>query len=322
MSTDEAFPPVARNPSRTYTVIGLGAIGGYYGGRLAAAGHTVRFLVRSGAADIRRAGLEVTSPHGDIFLPTIDVFDDPTHVPPSDVVVLTTKTTDTLAALPLLDTLVGPSTQAVLVLQNGLGVEATVAERAGEVPVVGGMCFICSHKEGPGRINHLDYGAVTLGRFRPGYEPAGPTPEVTGIADDLAAAGLPVTRLDALGTGRWKKLVWNIPYNGLSVVLDAGTDQLMAHSATRELVTSLMHEVHGAATAAGHCFDLSFVDTMLTDTEKMTPYAPSMKLDFDAGRPLELDAIYAAPIAAARAAGAPMRQVEALHHQLRFLTGP
>ncbi len=310
---------MTNNPSRSYTVIGLGAIGGYYGGRLVAAGHTVRFLVRSGATTIRQGGLEISSPHGDISLPSIDVYDDPQEVPPSDVVVLTTKTTDTTAALPLLDTLVGPSTEAVLVLQNGLGVEATVAERSPDVPVVGGMCFICSHKEAPGRINHLDYGAITLGRYLPGYQAAGITPEVAGIADDLSAAGLLVTQLDALGTGRWKKLVWNIPYNGLSVALNAGTDQLMADGPARELVTSLMHEVHAAATAAGHGFDVSFIDTMLSDTEKMTPYAPSMKLDFDAGRPLELAAIYAAPIAAARASGAPMRQVEALHHQLRYL---
>ncbi len=307
------------SPARSYAVIGLGAIGGYYGGRLAAAGHPVRFLVRSELAAIRAGGLTVTSPHGDIRLPEIEAWDSAGEVPESDVVVVAVKTTDTPGVLDDVRRLIGPSTQAVLVLQNGLGVEEVVAAAAGDTPVVGGMCFICSHKEGPGRIRHLDYGAVTVGRWAPGYAPMGVTPEVEAVAADLEGAGLPVNRLPELGVGRWKKLVWNIPYNGLSVVLDAGTDELMADPVTRSLVADLMAEVVAGAAACGHAVDPTFIDTMLRDTDAMTPYAPSMKLDYDARRTLELPAIYAAPTAAARAAGTPMVRTEALHRQLAFL---
>ncbi len=120
-----------------------------------------------------------------------------------------------------------------------------------------------------------------------------------------------------LQTGRWQKLVWNIPFNGLSVTLDAGTDEMLADPATRQRAADLMAEVVAAAAACGHGFDPSFADRMLATTETMTPYATSMKLDHDAGRPLELDAIYAAPIAAARAAGQAMPQTEALLDELR-----
>jgi 2-dehydropantoate 2-reductase len=167
-------------------------------------------------------------------------------------------------------------------------------------------------------VKHLDYGRVTVGEHA-GDEPAGVTAAVAALVDDLAGAGIAARALDDLVLGRWKKLVWNIPYNGLSVALDAGTDELMADPATRVLVEALMWEVVEGAAACDRTIDGSFVAQMLADTEKMTPYATSMKLDFDGGRPLELDAIYGAPLAAARAGGFEMTRVQMLHDQLRFL---
>jgi 2-dehydropantoate 2-reductase len=114
-------------------------------------------------------------------------------------------------------------------------------------------------------------------------------------------------------------LVWNIPYNGLSVVLDAGTDELMTDPSTRALVESLMREVVAGAAACGRVIPDRFVDQMLDDTVRMIPYATSMKLDHDAGRSLELDAIYGTPLARARAAGIEMVRVQALYEQLCFL---
>ena len=103
------------------------------------------------------------------------------------------------------------------------------------------------------------------------------------------------------------------------MVLDASTDAMLAEPHTRSLVSDLMDEVVAAAAAGGHPLEAGVRDQMLAMTDQMTPYAPSMKLDHDAGRPLELDAIYQAPLAAAVDAGAPMRRVEVLHRQLRFL---
>ena len=124
-----------------------------------------------------------------------------------------------------------------------------------------------------------------------------------------------------LGVARWRKLVWNIPFNGLSVVLDASTDELLADPATRRLVTDLMDEVIDAAAAVRSRVDPSFRDQMLATTDAMTPYAPSMKLDHDAGRMLEIEAIYDAPLAAAAAAGGAMPKTAALRDQLRFVEG-
>jgi 2-dehydropantoate 2-reductase len=221
----------------------------------------------------------------------------------------------------LLPPLVRPGT-IVVMLQNGLGVEevaAAITADTDDVTVLGGLAFVCSTKVAPGHVHHVDYGRVTLGEWAPGYRATGVTDAVRQVAADLDAAGCPVAPQESLGVARWKKLVWNVPYNGLSVVLRAGTDELMADPDARSLVRELMVEVHAGAEACDHGFDASFIDQMLTDTEQMTPYAPSMRLDYDAGRALEVDAIYAAPLAAAAAAGVELPRIEALWRELRFL---
>lgn len=310
---------------RTYAVIGTGAVGGYYGAKLATAGHEVHFLARSDADHIRRHGLVVTSPTGDMALTDVSVFHDAADVPPVDVVLVALKTT-TNAALP---TLLGPlmakaeatgrPAPIIVPLQNGLGVEDEAAAAAPGATVVGGMCFICSTKVGPGRIEHADYGAVTLAERTADGSAAGETPAVQAIADDLNAAGVEGQPKDDLGTARWRKLAWNIPFNGLSVVLDAGTDEMMADPSARQLVADLMGEVVGGSAAVGHPIGQHYVDVMLGATESMIAYAPSMKVDFDSRRELEIAAIYEAPIAAAADAGFAMVRTEALARQLRFL---
>lgn len=303
---------------RSYAIVGLGAIGGYYGARLAAAGHEVHFVARSDHDHVRRHGLVVESPGGDVRLTDVSVFASTAEVPPVDVVVLATKTGGDVDVAALLGPLVGEGT-IVIPLQNGLGIEASLAAAFPHATVVGGMCFVCSNKVGPGHVRHLDYGQVTIGAHTDDPAGAGITDAVEAVAGDLERAGLPVLRVPNLVTGRWRKLVWNIPYNGLSVVLDAGTDELMADPSTRALVREVMEEVVAAAGACGHAIDADFVDHMLATTDAMTPYKTSMKLDFEAGRPLEIDAIYGAPVAAARAADFPMVRTATLCAQLRFL---
>ncbi len=310
-------------PVRSYTVIGMGAIGGYYGGRLAQTEAPVRFVVRGGADRLRRQGLRIDSPLGDARL-DIDVYDDPDAVPISDVVVVATKTTATPTVAPTVERLAARSRAegrdlTVVVMQNGLGVEAPFARAAPGATVLGAMCFMCANQVAPGHILHLDRGAVTVGQHDDTSTVTGVTPAVEDLLADLQAAGVAATAVEDLVLGRWRKLVWNIPFNGLSVVLDAGTDEMLADPVARSRARALMDEVVTAAAACGHGFDRSFADRMMADTETMTPYRTSMKLDHDAGRPLELDAIYAAPTTAARAAGAPMVETDALLAELRRL---
>ena len=300
---------------RTYTVIGAGAVGLLYGAHLATAGHRVRWLVRSGAEAMCTTGIEVTTPTGTLRIAAeADLAtSDPSRIPAADVVLVATKATanDRLCEL-VASVCVDGAT--VVVLQNGLGAEERIRT---EVPaagaVVGGLCFVCAHRVAPGRADHLDYGAVTLA----GLDPASAA-GAAAVAHDLGAAGVETALLHDLGVARWRKLVWNIPFNGLSVVLDAGTDALLADPGTRALLARLMDEVIAAARACGSPIDPTFRDEMLAATDAMTPYAPSMQLDHRAGRPLEREAIYEIPLARAVAAGAPMPTVRALADLVAF----
>lgn len=143
-----------------------------------------------------------------------------------------------------------------------------------------------------------------------------------GVAADLRRARVEAAVLGDLGVARWRKLVWNIPFNGLCSLLDASTDGLLADPATRALVADLMDEVVAGARAAGHDVPEAFRDEMLAATDAMRPYDPSMKLDLAAGRPLEIDAIYDVAARTAREAGVPMPRTEALAAMLRFRDRP
>lgn len=306
---------------RSYAVFGVGAVGGFYGAKLAAAGHDVHFLARSDFDHLRQHGLRVESVDGDLHLTDISVHRSADTLPPVDVVLVAIKTTSTTEAPPTVRALAERGA-TVVAMQNGLGVEAALQSALPEgvvVPVLGAMCFICSNKVGPGYVRHLDYGRVSVGEHRPDGSAAGITEAVAALVDDLKGAGLPAVALDDLELGRWKKLVWNIPYNGLSVTRLAGTDELMRDPETRELVETLMHEVRAGAEACGRHIEPSFVDAMLRDTEQMTPYAPSMRLDYDAGRPMELEYIYERPLAAAEARGVELPEIRKLYTQLRHL---
>lgn len=302
--------------ARTYTVVGAGGVGLLYGARLAAAGHEVRWLVRSGAEEIRRGGVEVRTGGAVLRIPApeVQVFTDPADVPAADVVLLATKATANDALGELLRPACAPGS-TVVVFQNGLGAEEQVRAEVPQVgAVLGGLCFVCVHRTGPGRADHLDYGAVTLAPLDGADLPA-----AEAVAHDLAAAGVETAVLPHLGVARWRKLVWNIPFNGLCTVLDARTDALLADPHSRALVADLMDEVIVAANAAGCPIPTAFRDEMLATTDAMAPYDPSMKLDHDAGRRLEIEAIYDTATAAARHAGAPMPRAEALAAMLRFL---
>jgi 2-dehydropantoate 2-reductase len=304
---------------RSYAIIGTGALGGFYGGRLARAGLDVHFLLHSDYEHVRRHGLLVESADGDFHLPRVNAYARAADMPPCDVAVVALKTTANDLLGELLPPAVAPD-GVVAVFQNGLGIEERVAGIVGPDRVMGGLCFLCSNKVGPGHIRHLDYGYVTLGDFDPRGRPAGLTDRMRAIGGDLQAAGIRVNYAEDLVLARWKKLIWNVPFNGLSVLFGAATDVLMGETHTRELAEQLMHEVAAAAqAAAGRTIDDEFIRRQLADTRKMKPYRPSMLLDHEAGRPMEVEAIFGAPLRAARAAGCPVPQLERLYRQLKAL---
>ena len=303
---------------RSYAILGTGALGGFYGAKLQKAGLDVHFLLKSDYEYVSKSGLVIESKDGDFTLTQVNAYNDIEKMPQCDVVVVALKTTQNHLLPQMLPPLVKDD-GVVLVLQNGLAVEEEVAKIVGNVSIIGGLCFLCSNKVRAGHIRHLDYGKIILGGYTFGYDPTGITDKMRQIADDFTNAGISIELVEDLLLGRWKKLVWNIPYNGLSVILNALTDELMSYVHTRQLVEQLMYEVAAGSKSCGRIIPDSFIQTMLDYTLKMKPYRTSMKIDYDERRPMEVEAIFGNPLRKAQAADVDLPQISCIYQQLKFL---
>lgn len=297
----------------TYAVIGTGAIGGYYGSKLARCGQEVHFLLHSDYRYVLTHGLQINSCDGSFHLPHPLVYESSSTMPPCDVVLVGLKSVNNHLLPSLLTPLLKPSTLVILI-QNGLGLEDDLQRQMPGVALAAGLAFICSAKTEPGIVNHQCYGNINIGN----YSCSDPT-IIDRVVTDLRAAGVDANTVE-YHEARWKKAVWNMPFNGMTVALHTQTDQLLSQPATRQLIHSQMLEVIRAAQTCGVSnIDATFADKMIYNTEHMTPYSPSMKLDYDYRRPMEIDYLYTRPLQMARQAGSPMPQLEMLEAELRFM---
>ncbi len=306
------------NRNRNYAIVGTGALGGFYGAKLQKAGFEVNFLLRSDYDRVKKHGLIVESPEGDFTLSQVRAYHDAHKMPKCDVVIVALKTTQNHLLPKILPGLLKDN-GVVLVLQNGLDIEPEVAKIVGAERVIGGLCFLCSYKIGPGHICHLDYGTITLGEYSEDYNPPKITNRLNLIANDFKHAKVPIKVSEDLLLSRWKKLVWNIPYNGLSVVLNARTDELMANPDTLILIEEIMREVVAGAKSYDRIIPDNFIPHMLDYTHKMKPYRTSMKIDYDELRPLEVESIFGNPIRLAEQRGIKLPQIEVLYRMLKFV---
>lgn len=305
----------------TIGIIGTGAIGGFYGLMLARAGFDVHFLLRSEFSAVAERGLHLDHASlGPLTLNPVQAYSSAADMPPCDWLLVGAKTTSNADLAPSIIQAAAPDAK-VLLLQNGLDVEDSLRELLPDsLHLLGGLCLICVHRAGPGVITHQALGAVNVG-YHSG--PAADEQARMNIVEEGAglfrAAGIDSQAMPNLHQARWQKLVWNIPYNGLSVLLGASTTPLMTDADSRALIQALMAEVVQGAKACGHDMPPGYADYLFMMTEKMPDYWPSMYHDFLYKRPLELDAIYTRPLAAAKAAGCELPRIEALYRSLSFI---
>lgn len=306
----------------SFAVIGTGALGAYFGGRLAAAGNDVHFLFHSEYEAACSHGLSVHSVKGDFCIPpdALNAYDNPSRMPKCDVVFVTLKTTANDLLREMLPVVTRPDGIVVLI-QNGLNVErqvrAMIADTLPNVLVCGGMAFICAYRVSPAVVRHDDYGALTIAAEPTDRNFARGASLAESVCQALRSSGVEATFSDQLLLKRWEKLVWNIPYNGLCTLLDATTEELQRREETRSLVRDLMAEVVNAARSLNVMVRPEFVDNMLRFTDSMRPYLPSMTLDYRAHRPLELEFIYRQPLLAAPSL---MPKVQFLYQSLAFVS--
>jgi len=290
----------------------MGAIGGYYGGRLAHAGLEVHFLSHSDYAYVVERGLRVDSCDGSFHLPHINAYHSSSDMPQSDVIIVGLKSVNNHLLPALLAPIIKEDTVVVLI-QNGIGLEADLQAHFPQLHIVAGLAFICSSKTEPGHVVHECYGSINLGNY------SCPQERFDAILHDFQQAGIQAAEVP-YEEARWKKAVWNMPFNGMTVALNTSTDRLLKNPATRQLIYDQMMEVIGAANALGiKALTREFADKMIQMTDEMVPYSPSMKLDFDFHRPMEVYYLYTRPIEEARKAGFDMPKLAMLEAELKFI---
>lgn len=283
-------------------IVGAGALGAFYGARLAKAGHNVCFLMRSDYEAVKRDGLFVKSFQGDFHLGP-EIYKSPQEMGLCDLVIVGLKTTANDALADILRGVAGPET-LVLTLQNGLGNEEAVTDALAfsgadaRERVLGGIAFLCSNRTAPGHIHHMDHGWIRLGEFG-----ATVSDRTHAIANLFTSADIRCEVYDNLLQARWEKLVWNIPFNGLGVAAGSHVAQVLQTPELRELARNLMVEAVESANATGVAVDMDMVDKMLKNSESMGDYHSSMQVDYESGRPLEVESIIGEPVRRAKAAG-------------------
>lgn len=296
-----------------YGVIGAGAVGGYYGSKLVNAGKEVHFLFHKHFDYVKQHGLQVDSCDGSFHLDDLNAYQHAEDMPPCDVVLVGLKTVNNYLLPKLLSPLLKDDTLVVLI-QNGIGVEEDLQKLMPKVQLAAGLAFICCAKSQPGLIEHQCYGYINIGN----YSCKNPDLILT-VINDFREAGVDANEVE-YDEARWKKAVWNMPFNGMTVALQTQTDVLLKSPHTMQLIKDQMLEVIQAAQACGvKNIDDTFADKMIDNTLNMTPYSPSMKLDFDFHRPMEIEYIYSRPIQEARKAGYRMAKLEMLEAELRFI---
>jgi 2-dehydropantoate 2-reductase len=300
---------------KTIAVVGSGALGSYYGAKLARQGAEVRFLMRADLKAVRDGGLRVLESGGEWTLQPVQAFGSTVEIGPVDLVIIGLKTTANADLERLIPPLLHKET-VLLTLQNGLGNEEFLAERWGTERVLGGLCFVCLNRIAPGVIEHYGHGTLSIGEFR---RPPGDRTRAIGAM--FSASGIETHIVENLVTERWRKLVWNIPFNGLSIATGGRTcDALLADEGLRTQVRALMAETISAAAALGHEIPGSFIDFQMERTLPMGAYKPSSMIDWQQGRPVEVESIWGEPWRQARAAGAELPRLEMLYQLLRQVT--
>jgi 2-dehydropantoate 2-reductase len=295
-------------------VVGTGAIGSFYGGKLAHGGRDVHFLLRSGIGKIKRLGIRIRGKKENFHVGGVQGYQTADAIGPCDLVLIALKATNNEALLQLLPPLLHQRT-ILLTLQNGLGNEDFLAQHFGDDRAMGGLCFICLNRISPGLIEHLDYGDLAIGEFI-----GSPKPRTRAVAREFQQSNVVCRVVDNLMEERWRKLVWNVPFNGLTIAAGGiTTEDILGDDSLHFAALALMNEIIEGAKSCGYNLSEDVALEHMKRTKTMGAYKPSTLLDFEAGRALEVEAIWGEPLRRAQANGTAMPRLEQLYVLLKSL---
>ncbi len=282
-------------------ILGAGALGCYYGARLAEAGHDVTFIMRSAYDTVAEQGLHIHSIFGDIHLPRPHIARTPQECGPADLVIVCWKTTCNPLLAEALPPLLHEGTR-VLTFQNGMGNAEAISRIVPAERVFIGLCFVCVMMNTPGVVEHLEKGNIQ-------FAPALPTDSSLAQAQELAAlfTGTPVQTACFRHAEQilWCKLSWNIPFNGLCLAHGGiSIRQLFTMPQEVQRAGDIMREVCHAAELRGFPLPQEIVQQQMDSTAAMGDFIPSSAVDYNRQRPVEYDAIWGTPLQLAQECGA------------------
>jgi 2-dehydropantoate 2-reductase len=294
-------------------VVGAGAIGSFFGARLKKSGLRVQFQTRSGAPVLKNKKMNIHSIWGD-FAFKADAHKSTNTMDSADLVIVTVKALENIDYYNLLSPLIKDNS-IILLLQNGLNIDEKLQQLFPAQKVLGAAAFVCLNRISPVNIQHLAYGRVDVGYLNTEDEP---------IANDIVqlfkSAGAEIYLTGFIREIRWKKLLWNVPFNVLSVLLlKANTKEMIEDKNILYLSIELMKEVKMLAAADNIIITDEDIDSMIEKTRVMVPYKTSMLLDFEEHRPMEVEAILGEPLKIAKKTGIKAPYMDVLYAELKFL---
>lgn len=295
-------------------VIGSGAIGSFYGALLAKAGFSVSVLARSDYEHVKTHGIDIHSETKlgnwhftpkQVVAKAADLSEKP------DVVLLCIKLVDGADRAALISEALGPDT-AIALVSNGVEIEDEVARAFRDHELISGLAFICVTRTAPGKIWHQAYGRLALGNYSGGL-----SVKTRALAKAFESAGIGCAATEDIVTARWQKCLWNAAFSPLSV-LSGGLSTAEILTTQEPLIRAIMAEVCAIAAALGHELPAGIIDQQIDGTHNMPPYKTSMLLDFEAGRPMETEAILGNTVRAGTRAGVPRPHLDTLYALMKL----
>lgn len=295
-------------------IVGAGAIGSFYGAILKRAGCSVSTVLRSEYEAVKASGIEISSPLGDLSYKPDHVYrdgDTPEATP--DYLLLCVKVIPGVDRAALVRPWMGSHTRLVLI-ENGLDIERELADAFPANPIISCLAFIAASRVGPGKVEHKAYGKLVMGRF-----PEGLDDDTRALADLFITGGISIDLSEQVVGERWRKCVWNTPFNPLSVLANgADTLTMLDTEGGEDLLRALMKETMATAAADGYPLEEALIEQNISGTRKMPAYRNSMALDYLNDRPIELDAVLGNVVAIAQRHGVPVPHLNTVLTTLRM----
>jgi 2-dehydropantoate 2-reductase len=295
-------------------VMGAGAVGAYFGAKLAAAGHDIAFIARGqhlGA--IKRQGLRIISPNGNLHIRSGVFSANPTDAGIVDMILFCVKSYDTETAAAALGPMIGDHT-TILSLQNGVDNPEKIACKWGQRRTLAGVVYIAGQISDPGVMLHSGGGKIIFGQLDGGAN------EMTNsVAQTLVGADIASEVSRDIQKVQWTKLLWNAPFCAISCLVRANMKQIVESENLIELALDCMTEVQAAALTCGVKLSDDLVDQTIAFSKSLGEFKPSMLQDLEARKPLEYEALNGIVVKLLGQAGQPAPINQTFHAMLRYL---